>query len=76
VRCQILGCKNKSTQKNVREGIFFGVYLENVVLHSCAEHSEGEILSAANKIAEGEVQILQQECNPFVDVKNLVRETA
>ena len=64
MRCQIPGCKNKGVKATTKEGIFMGVFLENVMIYTCGKHSTTEIEQALERVGEEEASNLQQ-VNPF-----------
>lgn len=75
MRCQIPGCKKKGLKATVKDGVFFGVHLENVMIWTCADHSEEEITEALQNIGEEEASLLQHEANPFQEVKKFCKQS-
>ena len=66
MRCQIPGCKNKGVKATTKEGIFQGVFLENVMIYTCGEHPKMEVEQALERVGEEEASSLQQT-NPFAE---------
>jgi len=64
MKCQMPGCKNSVTKINKKDGIFFGVHLNNVQLKTCDKHSTSEVDAALQKVAEKKA-FGSQKVNPF-----------
>lgn len=74
--CQIAGCKNKSTTIKTKDGIFLGLYLEDIRICTCGKHSDSEVSKALEKIGEAKASTLQHCCNPFVEIQKISNKSA
>ena len=65
--CQVPGCKNDGLSAEMREGIFCGVYLEDMIFLHCGQHTEQELQKAFEHYCEKQSEA-SQIMNPFVEV--------
>lgn len=72
MRCQIPGCKNKSIKKIRKDGIFLGVYVEDVNVSICGRHSPKEVENSLARSGE-EKALTLQEVNPYNTLPKMLK---
>jgi hypothetical protein len=66
MKCYIKNCPNEACKEIETNGIFRGIYMENIKINVCQEHSGDEIKEALE--IKGEEDCLKsQEVNPFFE---------
>lgn len=64
MKCQIPNCKNECTKISSAHGIYSGVNLDHLCVHTCGNHSPTEISEYLEQLGKTEAEKLLL-CNPF-----------
>jgi hypothetical protein len=68
MKCEMPDCNNKSTKTVTKEGVLYGVYVDNSCMNVCEEHTIHEVNTQLNEIFVDNC-ISSQECNPFMQAE-------
>lgn len=64
MKCQIKNCNNECTRVSSSHGIFSGVNLDHICIHTCDKHSITEINKHLSEMGKSEADKMLL-CNPF-----------
>jgi hypothetical protein len=65
MKCEMPDCNNNSTKKITKEGIHYGVFIQDACVNVCEEHTIHEVNNHLEEVFVENCSNLQ-ECNPFI----------
>jgi len=68
MKCEMPDCNNDSTKKITKNGIFYGISLDDCSIHVCENHTIHEINTCLDDNLQQDC-INSQMCNPFMQAE-------